>query len=754
MPTATPPSTLNARLIESYTDQASELPEDIRAEISDLWDGAPIHLYALSDLNAAMQLEDQWLVLGAEELVLVAGDASLRQWTRVQRSRIAKAEVIGGLSAERLRIVSNDPEPRVLAELHYSRRQQRCMKNIEILLNHEGESAPGWQADDLYQDSVAEPVRNAQAAVRGSEAAVIWRLMGYLKPYRLSVGVGVGAAVCATIMALIPPRLAGWVIDALKEGAAYTGPSLWWSVGGMAMAFLAMEFFMFIRYRQLAFMGEHVAHDLRQQLYAHVQTLSLAFFTKKQTGSIIARCSSDTDRLWDFIAFGIIEVAVSLLMLLGLGGVLIWMDWRLGLVMVLPVPVLLYAFVLHGRMMQKVFLKAWRKWSDMTSVLSGTIPGMRVVKAFHQEAREVRRFKRQNDQCLDTFSEVHRVWIKFWPGLMLSFHTIVVIVWAYALPRLTGVVQPELSAGTFVTFLLYMGMFMHPLQVIGQMTRMLNRAVSSAHRIFEVLDTEPQITNIENPVTLDPVREEISFENVGFTYDGIRPVLHDISFRVRAGEMIGLVGPSGAGKSTLINLLARFHDCTDGQITVDGEDLRRIEIGSYRRSLGMVLQEPYLFHGTLLDNISYGLENPKLDEVIEAARAAHAHEFICKLDQGYETVVGERGQTLSGGERQRVSIARAILHNPRILILDEATSNVDTETERKIQNALDALVQGRTVIAIAHRLSTLQRANRLLVLKDGKLVEQGTHEELLALEGGVFRGLYDMQQELHRQYVV
>jgi ATP-binding cassette subfamily B protein len=241
---------------------------------------------------------------------------------------------------------------------------------------------------------------------------------------------------------------------------------------------------------------------------------------------------------------------------------------------------------------------------------------------------------------------------------------------------------------------------------------------------------------------------------VSFSYDGIRQVLSGIDLELRPGEMIGLVGPSGAGKSTLIQLLIRFYDPTAGRILVDGIDLRELEIGSYRRQVGMVLQDPYLFHGSLLDNIRYGMEDAEPARVIEAARAAHAHEFICKFPQAYETVIGERGQTLSGGERQRISIARAILHNPRILILDEATSNVDTETERKIQEALDQLVRGRTVIAIAHRLSTLRRADRLVVLKDGKIVETGNHEELLRLENGVFRGLYEMQQELHRSFVV
>jgi ATP-binding cassette, subfamily B, bacterial len=299
-----------------------------------------------------------------------------------------------------------------------------------------------------------------------------------------------------------------------------------------------------------------------------------------------------------------------------------------------------------------------------------------------------------------------------------------------------------------------MGMFTHPIEVIGQMARMLNRATSSAHRIFEVLDTEPQIVDIADPVKLDPVTGHVVFENVQFSYDGVRQIIKGITFEIKPGQMIGLVGPSGAGKTTITNLIARFYEATGGRILIDGIDIRELDTGLYRRQVGMVLQDPFLFHGSILDNIKYGMPQSGTAQVIAAARAANAHDFICKLPHGYDTIVGERGHTLSGGERQRVSIARAVLGNPRVLILDEATSSVDTETERKIQEALDRLIQGRTVFAIAHRLSTLQRADRLLVVKDGRLVEEGTHAELLAKRDGVYRTLHKLQHELNRMHAV
>jgi ATP-binding cassette subfamily B protein len=389
----------------------------------------------------------------------------------------------------------------------------------------------------------------------------------------------------------------------------------------------------------------------------------------------------------------------------------------------------------------------WRKWSRLTDVLSDTMPGIRVVKAFNQEAREVARFEGHNDDVTEEINRLHGLWTTFWPLLMLAVHVTTLGVWVLAVPRLLGR-GPALSGGTFVSFLLYTTMFVGPIEVIGQMARTMQRATTSAHRVFEVLDTEPDVTDAPRPVRLEPVRGRVTFDNVTFAYDGVRQVLRGVSFDVAPGELIGLVGPSGGGKTTIVNLVARFYDVTGGAIRIDGVDVRRLETGHYRRQIGMVLQDPYLFHGTVLENIRYGLPAASLEQTVAAARAANAHDFICKLQHGYDTVVGERGHTLSGGERQRVSIARAILHDPRILILDEATSSVDTETEREIQQALERLIAGRTVFAIAHRLSTLRRASRLFVIADGRLVENGTHAELMSQANGKYRRLYEMQVEL------
>jgi ATP-binding cassette subfamily B protein len=380
-------------------------------------------------------------------------------------------------------------------------------------------------------------------------------------------------------------------------------------------------------------------------------------------------------------------------------------------------------------------------------VLSDTIPGIRVVKAFNQEDREIERFATRSEDVTEEVSHLHRLWTTFWPLLTLAVQVTTVLVWVIAVPRLLGH-GTALSTGTFISFLLYTTMFVAPIEVIGQIARTMNRATTSAHRIFEVMDTEPEVRDGVRPVRLEPVRGRVTFQRVTFAYDGVRQVLKGVSFDVLPGELVGLVGSSGGGKSTIVNLIARFYDVTGGVVRIDGVDVRELETGHYRRQIGMVLQDPYLFHGTVLENIRYGLPEASPGDVIAAAQAANAHDFVCKLPNGYDTVVGERGHTLSGGERQRVSIARAILHDPRILILDEATSSVDTETEREIQQALDRLIAGRTVFAIAHRLSTLRRASRLFVIEDGRLVESGTHRELLARHDGRYRRLHEMQLQL------
>lgn len=774
-PAATPekkfrkPDTRNLtdhELIDRYLDQPTRLPAAIRAAIEARWDGEPVQLYALCDLDASLKIARTWLAIGPHHIATVrdAGDGlPMGELVSVPRTRLTAVREAPGLSCTTLTLMAgaNDPPAFVL---RYTHRQQRAVETIKFLVEQQiaGHAIDTDRAaDDVYAEALTHPVREAQAAIAGNQMAVVWRLLSYLHPYRRRVFWGMMAAVAFSLLQLVPPFLSGHIIDSIfkpyqagtlsRDEAMRQGFVV---LVLLASTFAVYEIFSYIRLRVMSVLGEYVARDLRDQLYEHIQRLSVSFFSKKRTGSIISRVSSDTDRLWDFVAFGVVEVSLALIRLAAISGVLLYLDWRLGLIMVLPAPLLIYAIFRHGRYMEQMFLRCWRKWSDMTDVLSDTIPGIRVVKAFNQEQRETQRFSQRNDTFTVEAEAVHRTWTLFWPSLVMGYHCMVIAVWFFAVPRVLAPGETALSVGTFVSFLLYVTMFLQPIDVIGQIARMLNRATSSAHRIFEVLDTEPPKAHEVATRTLDPIEGRVMFENVTFAYDGVRQVIKGISFDVAPGEMIGLVGPSGAGKSTIINLLVRFYETTGGTIRIDGVDLKELEVGAYRRQVGMVLQDPYLFHGTVLENICYGVPEATLADVIEAARAANAHDFICKLPHGYDTLVGERGQTLSGGERQRLSIARALLANPRILILDEATSSVDTETERKIQGALDRLIAGRTVFAIAHRLSTLTKATRLFVIEEGRLTEVGTHAELLEKENGTYRKLHRLQQELHEIYAV
>jgi ATP-binding cassette subfamily B protein len=745
----------NEAIISRYTDQPVRLPVALRRAIEERWDGAPVQLYALADLDQSLSLAETWVALGPSHLATArrSGDGWIIE--SVWRSRVEAVREAPGLSASTLTVLGRPGDPALLV-VRYTHRQRRAFENLRFVLEESiaGRVIASPDADREYADGVARPIRDAQALVAGQRVAVIRRLLGYLRPYRGRLALGMGAAAVITLVSLVPPYLAGYLIDRVVRPAQQGSLPLarasliaWVAVGAMALVYLVRQGAALVRLRLMAILGEWVARDLRDVLYEHIQRLSLAFFSRKKTGSLITRVSADTDRLWEFLAFGVVDVSLSLVMLAGLSAVLLSLDWRLGLVMTLPVPLFCWLIYRHGESINRLFIRAWRKWSRVSDVLSDTIPGIRVVKAFNQEDREIARFGERNEDVTAEFNRIHHMWTGFWPLLMLGVHTMTVLVWVFAVPRLLGM-GPGLEAGTFVSFLLYTTMFVAPIEVIGQMARTMNRATTSAHRVFEVLDTEPEVRDAPQAVRLEPVQGRVTFEHVTFAYDGVRQVLKGVSFDVQPGELIGLVGSSGGGKTTIVNLIARFYDVTGGAIRIDGVDLRDLETGHYRRQIGMVLQDPYLFHGTVLDNIRYGLPEAGLEEVIAAAQAANAHDFVCKLPHGYDTIVGERGHTLSGGERQRVSIARAILHDPRILILDEATSAVDTETEREIQQALERLIAGRTVFAIAHRLSTLRKASRLFIIEDGRLAEAGTHRELLDRKDGRYRKLYEMQLQL------
>ncbi len=733
---------MKTKYFKKYLVQKDKIPEEYREKIKE-----EIIFYCLSDYDSEFQAIEKWIAVTSSS-VFICENSSL---VKIEFDEMSVREV-KGRSFSNISILKNE---KVVHTFWYGQKQATLFSQLKYILEEKNLDI-SKSAEEIYQMGLLKPLLKKQASVEVDKNKVVKRLLGYLKPYRKELFFGGLGALGATLVSLLPAYLSGKVVDDIikpfQDGKmkAEDGMSLGLLIiGTLAFTYAIREFFIWLRLKKMSILGEKVARDLRRDLFNHIQKLDMDFFANNQTGSIISRVSSDTDRIWDFVAFGVIEVSIALITLFSLSTVLISLDLQLGLIMTLPTPLLIYAIYRHGEKMKLMFLKCWRKWADLTAVLSDAIPGMQVVKSFNQESREVKRFGEKNEAAVEEFYSVHESWTKFWPVLFLFVQAMMISVWFFAMPRLLidSSSATFITAGTFISFLLYMNMFAQPIEIIGQMARMLNRASSSAYRIFEILDTKPSLETSEVKVE-KTLQGEIEFKDVIFSYDGVRNVLKGINLNIKPGEMIGLVGPSGSGKSTITKLINRFYDVTSGSIDLDGVSIKEIDAGFMRRQIGIVHQDPYLFHGSILDNIRYGNEDATFFEIIKACKIANAHEFIMGFANSYDTIVGERGQTLSGGERQRVSIARAILNNPKILIFDEATSAVDTETERKIQDALDKLIEGRTVIAIAHRLSTLRKANRILVVKKGQIVEQGSHSDLMQMSGE-YKKLQDMQTQMH-----
>lgn len=578
------------------------------------------------------------------------------------------------------------------------------------------------------------------------------RLISFLRPHWKTVTLGLTALIAVTLIDLTPQLCIKYIVDVLIQNKQNLPEvvrlhKLAQICGLMLFLHILMAFLNRTRAFVMHVLGEKFILDLRRTMYSHLQKMSLTYYETRQTGEIMSRVTNDSEVVEEFVTHAA-DTLADLLKVVSIMIILFWLSPRLAVAALIPVPILGFITYKYSRKVRGFYRASRERLADMNSRLQDNLSGIRVIKSFAREDHEYGRFAREAEDFYDMRVNVIRLWTIFMPITGLTVAVGSVILWWYGgrLAILSG-----LTMGTLLAFTGYIWKFYEPVTSIARVNDTIQRALAAAERIFEVLDTEPDLSDAVGAKEIAPIEGRVTFENVSFSYSTGEEVLSGIDITAEPGQIVALVGRSGAGKSSIVNLIPRFYDATDGTVKIDGVDVKSVTQRSIRRQIGIVLQDTFLWNGTVHDNIAYGRLDATREEVIEAAKGANAHSFVEEMPDGYDTVIGERGIKLSGGQRQRLAIARALLANPRILILDEATSSVDSESEYLIHRAMDTMMRGRTTFVIAHRLSTIKHADLIVTLEDGRIVEVGDHKTLLE-RAGAYSQMYEAQYRLDEEY--
>lgn len=724
-----------------------EIPKTVVSRLEQLGiDIKDIKLMAAADLDIQGNPAVYWVMVSPEKLISIPekgeGQVTILDLAKIGNIRVYCTVGSAFLQAKVQGVYID--VARFTNVLRY--RFQRMVTQIENLRNHRPvDNKILQEPHPLLCKTCGRPLRSEGAPCLRckNEGAIIMRIFSLIAPYmHWMLAIFIVTAI-AVGLSLVPPQLVKILVDEVLTTREHVEWLKWLVLALIGTELIRAQLNMVVGTLSTS-VGTLITFSLRNRMFRKLQELSIDYYDKNSVGMLMTRFSSDVEMLHGFVSQIGSGFLINILMFAGIGIMLFTINVTLAVYVLIPIPFVMFGTWFFWHRIYPRYYRLWDSQTKMSNFLNSVLSGIRLVRAFAQEGKEIKRFEKRSTDLKDANRGVNLSVSAFNPMMAFLFSLGGLIVWYAGGKR---VLAGYLTLGELMAFLNYIAMFYAPLSSITLLSNWFSGFTTAAHRIFEILDTEPTLRPPSKPIHLETIVGNIEFQNVTFGYEPYFPVLKNISFKINAGEMIGIVGKSGSGKTTIINLVCRFYDPQQGVVILDGYDIRDIAGDDIHRNIGLVLQEPFLFRGTIAENISYGNPTATQQEIIASAKAANAHEFIMQMPTGYDFLLGERGAGLSGGERQRIGIARALLCNPRVLILDEATSSVDTESEMKIQEALAVLTKGRTTIAIAHRLSTLRGSDRIYVIDAGRIVEYGNHKELMEKKGTYYK-LVEMQTKL------